>query len=64
MTLTLDEKYQEGFKQAPEVIPEGGWCLPCPRCEGKMIPWDYWLVTGATCESCGWGMTEGTGCLL
>jgi len=56
----LDKKYQEGFK----VLKEGQDCPPCPSCNGKMVPWDCWLVTGAKCEKCGWNMTEGTGCLL
>lgn len=60
MNDPLDEKYQQGFKD----LKEGDICPPCPSCNGKMIPWDYWLVTGAKCEDCGWNMTEGTGPLL
>lgn len=55
----LDQKYQDGFK----TLPEGEDCPPCPRCSGKMEPWDCWIVTGASCSVCGWNMTEGTGCL-
>ncbi len=56
----LDQKYQDGFKNLkPEDV-----CPPCPSCNGKMEPWDLWLVTGADCTVCGWSMTEGTGCLL
>ena len=62
--MTLDQKYQDGFAAAPATIPEGGWCPPCPNCDGKMKPWDAWLVTGATCTECGWNMSEGSGCLL
>ena len=56
----LDQKYQDGFKN----LKDGDICPPCPSCNGKMIPWDGWLVTGATCESCNWNMSEGSGCLL
>lgn len=56
----LNDKYQAGFK----CLAVGEACPPCPACSGKMIPWDAWLVTGATCESCGWNMSEGSGCLL
>lgn len=59
----LDDEYQRRFKDAPENPPLG-WMPRCPRCEGEMKAWDAWLVTGATCTKCGWGMTEGTGCLL
>lgn len=58
----LDQTYQDGFKDPLNLSKEG--CPPCPRCNGKMIPWDAWLVTGAKCEECGWGMTEGTGRVL
>jgi hypothetical protein len=57
----LDDKYQEGFKSGP-ISKEG--CPPCPRCSGKMIPKDYWLITAAICEDCNWTVVEGTGCLL
>jgi len=60
--MSLDEKYQEGFKH-PDLLSEEG-CPPCPNCNGKMIPWDYWLVTGATCKDCGWNMSEGGGSLI
>lgn len=56
---SLDQKYQDGFKH----LKEGDGCPPCPRCDGKMVPWDAWLVTGATCIDCGWNMSEGSGCL-
>ena len=62
--LRLDQKYQDGFAKAPAEIPKGGWCPPCPRCGGVMKPWDTWLVTGANCQDCNWGMTEGSGSLL
>jgi len=55
----LDAKYQSGFKN----LQPGEVCPPCPACEGKMEPWDAWLVTGATCTACGWNMNEGSGCL-
>lgn len=55
----LDRRYQESFKE----LKPGEVCPPCPDCGGKMKPWDAWLVTGATCESCGWNMSEGSGCL-
>jgi hypothetical protein len=58
--VRLDEKYQEGFK----TLQPGQDCPPCPRCDGKMVPWDAWLVTGANCEDCDWGMSEGSGSLL
>lgn len=32
---------------------------PCPNCNGKMKAWDMWLVTGETCQDCGWGDSEG-----
>lgn len=57
---TLDARYQEGFKR----LGPGQACPPCPRCGGIMVPWDAWLVTGASCSSCSWGMSEGSGCLL
>jgi len=62
----LDKKYQDGFKDAPKQLPKGMpyWCPPCPKCNGEVVPWDAWLVTGAKCKDCGWGMSEGTGCLL
>lgn len=56
-----DRQYQDAFKNAPKDTP--GWCPPCPACAGVMKPWDAWLVTGATCETCGWNMSEGSGCL-
>ncbi len=59
--MDLDQKYQDGFKSGP-ISKEG--CPPCPNCDGKMIPWDAWLVTGAKCEDCGWNMSEGSGSLI
>lgn len=56
----LDAKYQAGFK----TLQPGRQCPPCQRCGGVMEPWDLWLVTGAECTACGWGMSEGSGCLL
>ena len=35
----------------------------CPVDKGVMRAWDAWLVTGATCEKCGWTYSEGSGCL-
>lgn len=56
----LDAKYQADFA----TLKPGEVCPPCPACNGKMEPWDAWLVTGATCAKCGWNMSEGSGCLL
>ena len=56
----LDKKYQDGFKNAPNI---GGWMPPCPKCDGEMEHFDYWLVTCAKCKDCGWSMSEGSGCL-
>lgn len=61
----LDQKYQDGFKDAPKNLKPGQtWMPPCPRCGGAMVPWDAWLVTGASCPTCKWGMSEGSGCLV
>lgn len=51
----LDRAYQ---------LALGAWDMQgdlpaCPRCYGKMEPWDAWLATGATCKTCGWGYAEG-----
>lgn len=55
----LDAAYQAAFA----TLKPGEVCPPCPACGGVMKPWDAWLVTGASCTSCGWNMNEGSGCL-
>jgi len=32
--------------------------MNCPKCNGKMRFWDYWLIQGETCELCYWTIIE------